>query len=172
MIIDLRERRKGDNGMNRAGRSGSERFSATSAGQIEAASRAIAATTMAALDSLQATATPTQLRALLILEQTGGCNNTELAERLAIFPSSASRITDRLTAAGWITRETAVRDRREIRLILTPAGQRAVAQFVDRRTDLIDAVLAGMTSAEQAALLIGLAAYAAASGRLGDRAER
>lgn len=125
----------------------------------------------ASVGSLAATASPTQIRALLVLRDTGGCSNTELAGQLKIFPSSASRITDRLTATGWITRQTASQDRREIRLILTPAGHRTVDQFVQNRRDIIGAVLTGMRRSEQMALLRGLTAYADAAHRLNTTAE-
>ena len=157
---------KGADGMDLVEKPGRDQPPSAMAEQIEAASRAIAATTMQALDSLQATASPTQIRALLVLEDTGGCSNAELADRLKIFPSSASRITDRLTAAGWITRQTARQDRREIRLILTPAGRRTVGRFLRNRREIISAVLTQMKRSEQLALLRGLAAYTDAANRL------
>ena len=157
--------------MNLAEKPGPEEPAFTTVEQVEAASRAIAASTTQASDSLQATASPTQIRALLVLRDTDGCSNAELAGQLKIFPSSASRITDRLTATGWITRQTAPQDRREIRLVLTPAGHRTVDQFVQNRRDIIGAVLTGMKRSEQMALLRGLTAYADAANRLNTTQE-
>jgi len=171
MLIDMQVWRKGANGMNLAEKPGPEEPAFTTVEQVEAASRAIAASTTQASDSLQATASPTQIRALLVLRDTGGCSNAELAGQLKIFPSSASRITDRLTATGWITRQTAPQDRREIRLVLTPAGHRTVDQFVQNRRDIIGAVLTGMKRSEQMALLRGLTAYADAANRLNTTQE-
>ncbi len=62
--------------------------------------RALSNMTVQALDSVQATTSATQVRALLAVEASGGCSNGELAAMHSIFPSSASRLTDRLTAGG------------------------------------------------------------------------
>ena len=130
--------------------------------EVERGSRAIADTTVQALDSVQATTSPTQVRALLVL-QAGACSNGQLASQLQIFPSSASRLTDRLTAAGLVTREESAGDRREIRLVLTPLGRRCVQRFVDSRVALIAQTMTMMRPADRVALLRGLQAFSAAA---------
>lgn len=136
--------------------------------QVERWSRALANTTVQALDSVQSTTSPTQVRALLAVEATGGCSNAELAQMLAIFPSSASRLTDRLTAAGLITRQAGQDDRREICLVLTPAGRRSVENFVESRVSLIGRVMAFMSQPDRSALLRGLTAFSEAADRRDD----
>lgn len=133
---------------------------------VEQRSRALANTTVQALDSVQATTSPTQVRALLAVEGSAGCSNVELATMLSIFPSSASRLTDRLTAAGLLTREAGTDDRREIRLVLTPAGRRALERFVESRVLMIGRVMALMSAPDRAALLKGLSAFTDASAQL------
>src|SRR4029453_18240729 len=54
-----------------------------------------------------------QLRALLIISRHAPTNLTQLAEELGAIPSSASRLCDRLVAAGLVTRRTGSADRRE-----------------------------------------------------------
>lgn len=134
--------------------------------QVEQRSRALANTTVQALDSVQATTSPTQVRALLAVEACAGCSNVELAAMLSIFPSSASRLTDRLTAAGLVTREAGTDDRREIHLVLTPAGRRTLDRFIESRVLMIGRVMALMSAPDRAALLKGLAAFTDASTRL------
>jgi DNA-binding MarR family transcriptional regulator len=134
--------------------------------QVEQSSRALANTTVQALDSVQSTISPTQVRALLALESSGGCSNVELAAMLGIFPSSASRLADRLTAAGLVAREAGTDDRREVSLVLTSAGRRTVDRFVQSRVVVIGRVMALMSGADRVALLNGLAAFTDASAQL------
>ena len=65
-----------------------------------------------------------QAWALTILDAERGLSLRELAERMYAHPSTVSGIMDRLVSHGWVRRETDTRDRRGIRLSLTPAGRR------------------------------------------------
>ena len=62
--------------------------------------------------------------ALTLLETEPGLSLRDLAERMYAHPSTVSGIMDRLVSRGWVRRETDPRDRRGIRLSLTPAGRR------------------------------------------------
>jgi DNA-binding MarR family transcriptional regulator len=141
----------------------SSRVDAVQVRLVERCSRVIANITVQALDSVQATTSPTQVRALLVLDACGGCSNAQLAAMLEIFPSSASRLTDRLTAAGMVTRQESTGDRREVRLVLTPMGHRGVERFVESRVAIIARTMASMKPADRAALLRGLKAFSAAA---------
>jgi DNA-binding MarR family transcriptional regulator len=57
-------------------------------------------------------------------EADGGLRLGELAERMYAHPSTVSGIMERLVTRGIVRRETDPRDRRGIRLSLTPAGRR------------------------------------------------
>jgi DNA-binding MarR family transcriptional regulator len=127
--------------------------------QVEWWSRVLADTTVDALVAIQATTSPTQVRALLALDTLGECSNSDLARALSIFPSSATRISDRLTAAGLVTREQAATNHREVRLELTPAGRRHLERFVSARVAVIRRVMAAMSAEDRAALLQGLIAF-------------
>ena len=67
---------------------------------------------------------PTQLRVLAIVSRARHTNMNRLAEALDVVPSSASRLCDRLEATGLLRRTPDPRDRREVRLVLTPAARR------------------------------------------------
>jgi DNA-binding MarR family transcriptional regulator len=97
-----------------------------------------------------------QLRALLAVEATPGVNLRRLAEALSMILSSASRLCDRLVAAGLIDRESSRSDRREIALSLTPNGVRLLAELRAERRRRLAEVLAGMPEPSRAALLRGL----------------
>src|SRR4051812_48441440 len=71
--------------------------------------------------------TPTKLRALDALAESGGLRIRELADRMAVDETTATRLADRLEAAGVAIRERGEADRRVTTLVVTPAGERLVA---------------------------------------------
>ncbi len=97
-----------------------------------------------------------QLRAVMVVEQFDGINLRRLATRLDMLLSSASRLCDRLVAAGMLEREPGRLDRREIALHLTPDARRLLADLRARREEQLAAVLAEMSPAGRAALLRGV----------------
>lgn len=106
---------------------------------------------------------PSQLRALLAISRHGRTNLTDLASDLDAMLSSASRLCDRLVAAGLIERAPGTADRREVSLCLTRDGGRLLeAVERERRAALAD-VLASMSLENQEALLRGLQAFAEAA---------
>ncbi|MBQ0993681.1 MarR family transcriptional regulator [Micromonospora sp. PSH03] len=97
-----------------------------------------------------------QLRAVMVVEQYDGINLRRLATRLDMLLSSASRLCDRLVAAGMLEREPGRFDRREISLHLTPEARRLVAELRADRQGQLAAVLAGMSQEGRDALLRGM----------------
>jgi DNA-binding MarR family transcriptional regulator len=73
-----------------------------------------------------------QLRLLGILERHDGARMSEISEKLGVALSTATQMADRLTARGWVRRESDPDDRRVVRLALTEEGLRIAAE---RRTD-------------------------------------
>lgn len=61
---------------------------------------------------------PSQLRALIVIEQRPGVNRRDLGEALGSAPPSVSRLCDRLEAAGLLERSPARNSRREVELRL------------------------------------------------------
>jgi DNA-binding MarR family transcriptional regulator len=99
---------------------------------------------------------PSQLRALLVVERRGEINVNGLAEELGAVASSASRLCDRLEAAGLLRRVSSPHNRREVLVGLTVDGRRLLAELAQRRQRDLAEVLAGMSPAGRASLLTGL----------------
>ncbi|MFF7356728.1 MULTISPECIES: MarR family winged helix-turn-helix transcriptional regulator [Streptomyces] len=108
-----------------------------------------------------------QLRALRALEAAPDLNLTGLAERLDIGLPTASRLCDRLEAAGMLERKLHPEKRREVRLSLTVQGRRVLDDVAERRTQALTVALRAMEPAERSALSRGMQAFfAARSGAL------
>ncbi|MEV5508355.1 MarR family winged helix-turn-helix transcriptional regulator [Streptomyces orinoci] len=106
-----------------------------------------------------------QLRALRALEAASGCNLTALAARLDMGPPTASRLCDRLAAAGMLERTPHPVRRREVRLSLTAQGRRVLDEVAARRAQALTFVLAALEPAERSALIRGLKALFLARSR-------
>lgn len=100
-----------------------------------------------------------QLRALRVLEGAPDLNLTALAERLDIGLPTASRLCDRLEAAGLLERMLHPKKRREVRLSLTAHGRHVLKDVAGRRAQALSAVLEAMEPAERAALSRGMKAF-------------
>ncbi|GGX15108.1 MarR family winged helix-turn-helix transcriptional regulator [Streptomyces lomondensis] len=104
---------------------------------------------------------PHQLRALRILQAAPGLNLTALADRLDIGLPTASRLCDRLAAAGLLERVPHPDTRRAVRLLLTAHGQHVLGDVAGRRAQALAAALAAMDPAERVALSRGLRGFLA-----------
>ncbi|MEV4335543.1 MarR family transcriptional regulator [Streptomyces sp. NPDC049590] len=113
---------------------------------------------------------PHQLRALRILEAEPGLNLTALAEGMEIGPPTASRLCDRLEAAGLLERLLHPHKRREVQLVLTGRGRQVLSEVAERRSRALAVVLAGMEPAEREALSHGMRAFLTARTGLGEQA--
>jgi DNA-binding MarR family transcriptional regulator len=122
---------------------------------------------LAAWDAARQRATPLlsgpQLNALLVVEREEGINLRGLAAQSRMILSSASRLCDRLVAAGMVDRVPGRVDRREIALYLTPSSRQLLDHLRTTRQELLTGVLERMTPAGRAALLRGLTEFAAAA---------
>ncbi|MEU6485581.1 MarR family transcriptional regulator [Streptomyces sp. NPDC046887] len=113
---------------------------------------------------------PSQLRALLVLEQHDGTNLRALSDALHSRSSSVSRLCDRLGAMGLVTREPSATSRREVELRLSARGRAVLAELRAARAREVAAVLAGMEPAEVGALVRGLLAFQRTARAMGDAA--
>jgi DNA-binding MarR family transcriptional regulator len=134
---------------------------------VESAAEALIVLWGRAQEALGTFASPPQLRVLLIVARHGPLNINGLAERLGAIPSSTSRLCDRLESAGFLTRGSVARDRREVAVSLTPAGRDLLAELGRRRRADLEDVLEQMAPAAQAALLEGLRAFQSAAEQSG-----
>ncbi|MGW1535090.1 MarR family winged helix-turn-helix transcriptional regulator [Streptomyces aureus] len=99
-----------------------------------------------------------QLKALTAVARRPAATLTDLAESVGITLPAASRLCDRLEAAGLLRRIPHSHSRRSLSLLLTPQGGRLLAEIGARRTRDLAAVLAGMTPLQRTALEEGLRA--------------
>ncbi|MFC7534671.1 MarR family winged helix-turn-helix transcriptional regulator [Actinoplanes sp. GCM10030250] len=106
---------------------------------------------------------PAQLRVLTIVAGSRHTNMSRLAEALDVVPSSASRLCDRLEATGLLRRVADPRDRREVRLLLTSASRRLLADLRERRSAALGEVLERMPADAQQDLVRALQAFEAAA---------
>lgn len=114
------------------------------------------------------TVSPSQLRALLVIEKHEGSNLRSLGEALGSRAPSVSRLCDRMEAMGLVRREQSATSRREVELRLSPPGRALLEEYRAIRTRELAAVLERMQPAAVAALAEGLAAFrSAAAERLG-----
>jgi DNA-binding MarR family transcriptional regulator len=147
------------------------------AAAVDAATRALVITLGRAEEEVLPRVSVSQLRALLIIsrqaaaglsprEATAPTNLNRLAEELGAIPSSASRLCDRLVAAGLVTRRPGSVDRREVELRVSAEGQRLVDGLRETRVSELATVLAAMSADGRRALLQGLREFQRAADRL------
>jgi len=97
----------------------------------------------------EARLTPTKLHALDVVAEQGGCRIGDLARRLGLDDTTATRLVDRLESAGLAARRAEEGDRRATVVVLTPAGEELVRQTQDRRRRFFRDVLAALDPDEQ-----------------------
>jgi DNA-binding MarR family transcriptional regulator len=143
---------------------GCDHRSADLSAAVEAAAESLVIIWGRAQESVQPPVSASQLRALLVIDLAGEINLNGLAERLGAIPSSASRLCDRLQAAGLLTRAAGRTDRREVVLSLTADGRSLLQTMQTARRADIGKVLAAMADSDRAALLAGLQGFHTAAG--------
>ena len=109
------------------------------------------------------------LRALQSLERLGPSLVTELGADLDLLPSTASRLSDRLAEAGFITRRVSPNNRRATLLELTDAGHSVLDELIALRIEAFGEVIQRMSEADRVALIQGTKAFTAAHRDLSDR---
>lgn len=109
-----------------------------------------------------------QYRALVVLTSRGPQRMTDLAAALGVTPSTAGRMCDRLLRKSLIRRIRARSDRRAVQVSVTAAGRDVVDQATRRRRELIAAILAELSSAQQTSIAAAMIAFAAAAGEIPD----
>lgn len=93
-----------------------------------------------------------QVRALRIVRRRPELNLTALAERLDIGLPTASRMCDRLEAAGLLQRNVQPDDRREVRLVVTADGRRYLTDVTDRLSAYVATALDGLPAGQRTVL--------------------
>jgi DNA-binding MarR family transcriptional regulator len=93
---------------------------------------------------------------------------SELAERLDIHPSTATRLCDRLVRKDLIRRVERSADRRETEIVLTSKGRRLVERVTLRRRRDLAAIAGRMSPNQLRQAVVGLRAFAEAAGEARD----
>jgi DNA-binding MarR family transcriptional regulator len=102
---------------------------------------------------------PSQLRALLVIERLEGSNLRALGEALGSGPPATSRLCDRLEAAGLVERRLSTASRREVELYLSRPGRALLDEVRDRQVGEVAPVLEAMSPEDYGHLVKGLTAF-------------
>jgi DNA-binding MarR family transcriptional regulator len=89
--------------------------------------------------------TPSQYNVLRILRGAGtdGLCRNEISERMVTATPDMSRLLDRVEKAGWVTRERAENDRRQVSTHITKAGMELLARLEDPTGDFVTGLFVG-----------------------------
>lgn len=128
------------------------------------AARLLMAVTARSIAAVDESITLAQFRLLVILNTVGAVKHAALADQLGVNPSTASRMVDRLVAAGMVDRQTNPASRREIVIELTAEGRRLVRLVTARRRKEIAKIVTRMPEQNRAGLVDALLAFAEAGG--------
>jgi DNA-binding MarR family transcriptional regulator len=135
-----------------------------------AASRALVGVAARSLAAVEDSITLPQYRALVVLAGSGEANVGALAESLAIHPSTATRLCDRLVGKGLIERHPSAESRREVTVTLTSAGRQLLRTVTQRRVREIRKIVERLDPDARRATTIALRAFAEAAGEIPDDA--
>ena len=89
--------------------------------------------------------TPSQYNVLRILRGAGAdglCRN-EISERMVTATPDMTRLLDRMEKAGWVTRERAEEDRRQVSTYITKSGMELLARLEKPTGDFVMPLFAG-----------------------------
>lgn len=128
---------------------------------VMAASRLLVALSARALAEAGSTLTLPQLRALVVLEGCGPVKLAALAATLAVNPSTALRMVERLEIGGLVDRRVNPGNRREVVLQLTEPGAALVRTVLDHRHREIAALVSRLPTEVRTGLVVGLRALTA-----------
>jgi DNA-binding MarR family transcriptional regulator len=127
------------------------------------AARLLVAVAAASVLEVEERASLPQLRVLTLMEARGSLTLGAVAAALGVHPSNATRMCDRLVAAGLVDRQDDPDDRRQLRLTLTADGAELVARVMSHRRAAVRRALTQMPPSERAELAASLGAFAEAA---------
>lgn len=151
-----------------AGDSGAPRDSDAAVDAVLAASRAVVAVATQSLGAIAEETTLAQYRTLVVLISRGPQRMIDLARALAVSPSTAGRMCDRLLRKGLVRRHRTRADRREVLVSITATGREVVEEATRQRRVLLATILARLTPDQRSAVASAFATFAEAAGELPD----
>ncbi|MFE7928613.1 MarR family winged helix-turn-helix transcriptional regulator [Streptomyces sp. NPDC057456] len=128
----------------------------TQAGQLAEAVESLVACWLMAAEETRPRLPARQLLALRTVRSRPELNMTALAEQLGVGLPTASRLCDRLEAAGLLERTVQPSNRREVQLVVTGYGRRLLTDVAERRVRRLASVFEAMSPAQRTALEVGL----------------
>lgn len=131
---------------------------------VLAASRLLVGLSARSIASVDDSITLSQFRMLVVLSNRGPLKLTVLAEHLDVKPSTATRMIDRLVAAGMVERRASTVSRREVVLDLTDAGGSVVTKVTRKRRREIARIVDRMPERHLTALVDAFDAFREAGG--------
>lgn len=131
---------------------------------VMAASRALVAVASRSLAPTEDVVSLSQWRALVVVAGESGISLNQLAEGLGVHASTATRVCDRLIAAGLLIREPHPRDRRYLALSLTRKGQRLYDKVMVTRAREISGILDRLSPVSRRRVAAAFRDFAAAAG--------
>ena len=132
------------------------------------ASRTLVSVATMSLGAAAEETTIAQYRTLVVLSSRGPQRMAGLAAALAVTPSTAGRMCDRLVRKGLIRRQRVRGDRRAVQVSMTAAGVQVVDQATERRRELIAGILGQLPARQLPAVANALRAFARAAGEIPD----
>ncbi|PRX43720.1 DNA-binding MarR family transcriptional regulator [Prauserella shujinwangii] len=126
------------------------------------ASRLLVAVSARSISAIDESITLPQFRLLVVLESRGPLKLAAIADQLGVNPSTATRMVDRLVAAGMVSRTANPASRRELVVALTEEGAAVVAGVTERRRSEITRIVERMPASERQGLVRALTAFAEA----------
>ncbi|GAB3426374.1 MarR family winged helix-turn-helix transcriptional regulator [Flindersiella endophytica] len=130
------------------------------------ASRTLVAMTARSLAGLSEDVTLPQYRLLVVLTTRGPQRIVDLAAALAVNPSTATRMCDRLERKALVERQAVPEDRRVVQIVATRAGHRLMAKVMKRRHVEISRILSNLSDRQRTQVAVGLRLLADAAGEL------
>jgi DNA-binding MarR family transcriptional regulator len=127
----------------------------------------VAARSLAVLDD---DVTLVQYRALVVLASRGPLSAGALADVLGSHPSTVTRLCDRLSARGLVSRRESTESRREVAVMLTRRGRAVVDAVTAARRRELAAIVDRIPSAQRASVVTALTRFGDAAGEPADSA--
>ncbi|MFS0731521.1 MarR family transcriptional regulator [Curtobacterium sp. 1P10AnD] len=126
--------------------------------EVLAASRGLLGVVARSLTTALEHVTVPQFRLIVLVTTLGPTRAGDLAERLAVGPSTLTRNVDRLVAGGWVERRPGSANRREVLVAATDRGRTLVDEVSARRRRELAEVLQRVPEAERQTVIAGMRA--------------
>lgn len=136
---------------------------------LMALSRAMVAVTTRSLSAAETDVTLTQYRTLIVLASRGPQRVADLAQELAVLPSTVTRLCDRLVARGLVARQPGETDRRVVWVGLTSVGQHLVGEVMAARRAMLAELLATVSLEDPASFARSAERLALGAGELPEQ---